>query len=462
MNRCLWVLCICAATVAANPLTIEVRLLTALRSAAVHAQDQPIEAMLIQPLIRDGQVWMPFRTRLRGTIRRASSVGIGLRHERASLDIRFTSWETPNGGQIALEATPLSIDNAREQVDKKGRIQGILAASNPLGIVRGVWYKPSANMFLRAPAGLSGGGTLWAKLALGPLGAMSLLSARLLMTRMPEPEIDLPVGTEMTLQITADALEQNWGEAPAQGHLERGLAEFLKAQPVDVRKPDKSATTDIINIALLGSEALVQESFRAAGWVTADPLDRSSFARTYKAFTQRLGYPTSPVSKLYYQGRLPDLVFQKSLNSIAKRHHIRLWRVTADDGTDVWLGAATHDVTVIFDRKNFGLSHRIDVNIDPEREKVAGDLEFAAALESTKYLPRNPDVSAGARTDGALAVMELRTANPFLDVPAGDAAAKASRVHKFARRMMLEARQYVLRENAYYLAYAAGRKIARR
>lgn len=462
MNRFPWVLCICAATATADPLTIEVRLLTALHSAAAHAKNQPIEAMLIQPLIRDGQIWMPSRTKLRGTIRRAGGVGLGLRHERASLEIGFTSWETPEGGQIALEATPLSIDNAREQVDKKGRIQGILAASNPLGIVRGVWYKPSANMFLRAPAGLSGGGTLWAKLALGPLGAMSLLSARLLMTRMPEPEIDLPVGTEMTLQITADSLEQNWGEAPAEGHIEPSLAAFLKAQPVDVRKQDKSATADIINIALLGSVALVQDSFRAAGWVTADPLDRGSFARTYKAFTQRLGYPTSPVSKLYYQGRLPDLVFQKSLNSIAKRHHIRLWRVTADDGTEVWLGAASHDITVIFDRANFGLSHRIDVNIDPERQKVVGDLEFAAALESTHYLPRTPDTRGAARTDGALAVMELRQPSPIVDMPAGDAAAKASRFHKFARRMMLEARQYVLRENAYYLAYAAGRKIARR
>ena len=462
MNRLLWVLCVWTSYAAANPLTIEVRLLTALRSAAAHAQNQPIEAMLIQPLIRDGQIWMPSRTKLRGTIRRAGRVGLGLRHERASLEIGFTSWETPEGGKIALEATPLSIDNAREQIDKKGRIQGILAASNPLGIVRGLWYKPSQNMFLRAPAGLSGGGTMWAKLALGPLGAVSLLGARLLMTRMPEPEIDLPVGTEMTLQITADALQQNWGEAPTEEPVEAGLAAFLKAQPVDVRRPDKSATADIINIALLGSEVLVQESFRAAGWVTADPLDRASFARTYKAFTQRLGYPTSPVSKLYYQGRLPDLVFQKSLNSIAKRHHIRLWRVTAGDGTEVWLGAATHDITVVFDRKNFGLSHRIDVNIDPEREKVAGDLEFATVLGSTQYLPRNPDVSAGARTDGALAVMELRSTGPFLEADAGDAAAKASRLHKFTRRMMLEARQYVLRENAYYLAYAAARKIARR
>ncbi len=457
-----WVLCFCAATAAANPLTIEVRLLTALRSAAAHAQNQPIEAMLIQPLIRDGQVWMPSRTKLRGTIRRAGGVGIGLRHERASLEIGFTSWETPEGGQIALEATPLSIDNAREQIDKKGRIQGILAASNPLGIVRGLWYRPSPRMFLRAPAGLSGGGTMWAKLALGPLGAVSLLGARLLMTRMPEPEIDLPVGTEMTLQISADALEKNWGEAPADGHLEPGLADFLNSQPVDVRKPDKSATTDIINIALLGSQALVQESFRAAGWVTADPLDRASFARTYKAFTQRLGYPTSPVSKLYYQGRLPDLVFQKSLNSIAKRHHIRLWRVTAGDGTEVWLGAATHDITVVFDRANFGLSHKIDVNIDLERQKVAADLEFATALGSIHYLPRNPDVSAGARTDGALAVMELRTPSLLVDAPERSTAKKASKLHRFARRMMLEARQYVLRENAYYLAYAAARKIARR
>ena len=39
------------------------------------------------------------------------------------------------------------------------------------------------------------------------------------------------------------------------------------------------------------------------------------------------------------EGRLPDLVFQKSFNTLAKRHHVRLWQVEVPGGT-AWVGAA--------------------------------------------------------------------------------------------------------------------------
>ena len=460
MSRLLWTLCVCTLASAARPETINVRILTPLSSAGTHAPDEPIEAMLIKPLIRDGQILMPSHTLLHGSVRHAKAVGIGLRHERAALEIGFTSWEDPDGNRIALDATPLRVDNAREQVDKNGRIQGILAASNPLGIVRGVWYKPSANLFLRAPAGLSGGGTVWAKLALGPAGALGLLGARLLITRMPDPEIDLPAGTEMKLRVNSDELGRSWGVAPRSAPLDAALEDFLKDQPVQVQKADGTQTQDIINVALIGSAAEVQEAFHAAGWVAADPLDRGSFARTYTAFTQRQGYTASPVSKLYYEGRLPDLVFQKSLNSIAKRHHIRLWRVLTDNGEEAWLGAATHDITVVFDRRNFGLSHKIDLRIDLERQKVMGDLDFVGALQLTSSVPRVLAQPGGARTDGALAVARLTTPVTMVAAvnPATRHGPKLGTVRRFTRRMMLEARQYVLRENAYYMAYSAGRR----
>lgn len=448
----------------ARSFTLDVRILTPLTSLLSATQDQSVEAMTIQPLIRDGQILMPAHSLLHGKVRRARGVGIGLRRERASLDIGFTDWETPEGERLPLEATPLSIDNAREQVDKKGRIQGILAASNPLGIVRGMWYRPTSHLFLRAPAGLSGAGSVWAKLALGPVGAIGLLAARLLITRMPEPEIELPIGTEMTLQVSSLAVERSWGTVPLASSLEPELVQFLQAQPVQIEKMDETLTADIINLALMGSAQMVEASFRSAGWVGADSLSRGSFARTYKAFTQRQGYATSPVSKLYYQGRLPDLVFQKSLNSIAKRHHVRLWRVTTDSGEEAWLGAATHDVTVIFDRKNFGLSHRIDLNIDLERQKIISDLDFAEALVGTTYVPRTLSFTEGTRTDSALAVAYLKDTAAMKDVTSPQKArgSKLLALRKFTRRMVLETRQYVLRENAYYLAYWAGRKLLAR
>jgi len=447
-----------AASAEAQILTIEARMLTPLSSRHGEA---PIEAVTIQPLIHEGRILIPSHSALHGTIRRASAVGIGLRHERASLEITFTDWKSPDGDTLPLEATPISVDNAREQMDDKGRIQGILAASNPLGIVRGLWYRPSAGMLLRAPAGLSGSGTLWSKLALGPIGALGLLGARLIGTRMPEPEIDLPIGTEMTLQLSSIEVGQRLDEVRPPAVLDANLMEFLQQQPLQVVEPDATPTADIINIALIGSAELVKATFRSAGWVEADDLDRKSFGSSYKAFTQRQGYATAPVSKLYYEDRLPDFVFQKSLNSIAKRHHIRLWRILTPDGQEGWLGAATHDITVVFDRKNFGLSHKVDPNIDLERLKVVSDLDFAAALAGIVYVPRTIPYTAGTETDGAIAVAFLQEPAAFVEPAAPERirGSKLSTLRKFARRMILEARQHLLRENAYYLTYSVGRKL---
>jgi hypothetical protein len=451
---------------AGGPLgTLEVRLLTPLRSTDAKLRGQTIEAILMKPLVENGQIRMPARSILHGSVHRASGVGIGVLRERASLEIEFTDWETPEGHLLPMAGLPLDIDNAREQVDGKGRIRGILAASNPLGVLRGMWFRPSSRMLMRAPGALTGtAGTLFSEFAMGPLGELGLLGLKLILTRFPDPEIDLPVGTEMTLRLDAVTLAGDWGSAPSQHILDPELAQFLRARPEDVQKFDQTPAADIINVALIGSGELLREAFLAAGWSEADTLDRKSFAKTYKAFTQRQGYAAAPVSKLLYQGRLPDLVFQKSLNSIAKRHHVRLWRVQMANGQEVWLGAATHDITVVFEKKTFGLSHRIDRKLDVEREKVVDDLNFAEASHEITYLPRTLDTVPGTITDGGLAVIYLQPpaeAIGSLD-PNRASGTRAPFFKRMARRGVLETRQYLLRDNAYYLVFAAGRKLVQK
>ena len=165
-------------------------------------------------------------------------------------------------------------------------------------------------------------------------------------------------------------------------------------------------------------------------------------------------------SDLYYEGREPDLVFQKSLNSIAKRHHVRLWRVTGPGGESIWLGAATHDITVGFDAKTFGLLHKIDENIDRERRKVIADLEFIGASSGASDLTRNLRVGAETKTDQVLAVARIDMPGDYA-LKSAPASAGGSRIRRFTRRLILEARQYALRENPYYLAFASVRKLTR-
>lgn len=378
------------------------------------------------------------------------------------MEIAFTEWRTPEGEWAPIETALLRLDNAREQVDKNGRVRGILAASNPLGIVRGIWFRPSPGMLVRAPVGLTGPvGTAWARFALGPIGAAGLFGSRLLLIRMPDPEIDLPAGAELTLRLLSESPGRIWGQAPQESTLDEPLHEFLRTRPVDIGKQAGGSVADVINVALIGSRDLLERAFRAAGWVSAEPLNRASFGKTYRAFTRRQGYPTAPVSKLVYQGRLPDVVFQKSLNSIAKRHHVRFWRTETEDGREIWLGAATHDVTVIFDRSNFSLSHRIDPRLDLEREKVMGDLDFAAGLASRASVKRQIVVEQEVVTDGTLAVGLLKPAEANFEILDEERVRKTSAVRRVVRRIALETRHHLLRENTYYLCFLAGKLLHR-
>ena len=74
-------------------------------------------------------------------------------------------------------------------------------------------------------------------------------------------------------------------------------------------------------------------------------------------------------------GRHPDLVFQKSLDTFAKRHHIRIWKLASTyNGREVWVGAATHDIAVEHTKTMTKWTHRIDPHIDRERDWIESDL----------------------------------------------------------------------------------------
>jgi hypothetical protein len=278
----------------------------------------------------------------------------------------------------------------------------------------------------------------------------------LVFTRLPDPEILLPAGTEMVLSVgSADASTFAQEEFPA--FTDEVLLSALAESPSAVRKPNGQVVADVVNVALLGSEDVVRQSFLAAGWSEAAPLTRRSFGRAYKAWTQRSGYAEAPVSTLHYQSREPDLVFEKSLNSIAKRHHIRLWRII-EGGSEVWLGAASHDITVTLDRQTLTLSHRIDLNLDAERQKVLADLMFAGSVAEISFADRGTVGGGMARTDSRLAVVRLQSHADHASIQSELSNTKVPVTRRVIRRVALETRQYLLRENVYYLGYLSIRR----
>jgi hypothetical protein len=441
------------------PPTFHVRLDASLTSYGSPA-GTVFTATVISPLEIDGESIIPQGSVILGTVRRASAVGYGLRHERATLELAFHEYELADGACYPLGARLQFIENAREQVDSRGRIKGVLAASSPQGLLRGIWYWPGDDFFSHSALGLTGlGGALWSHFSLGPIGAAGVLAARYAAFSLPEPEIQLPAGTEMRLVATSIPEDAPRTPTLADPAINESLALWLQMQSRVVMRPDGAPAGDIINLAFMGDAEELQNAFAAAGWVTAEPRTLHSVSTAYRAYNSMSGYSTAPVSTLLYQNAEPSVVFQKSFNTIAKRHHIRIWHAGLFEGQEIWLGAATHDAGVGFQLRSRTITHRIDPQTDREREKVVTDLGFAACSERVSFLEGSTDATsvrnAGIQTDGRLAVVRLRPCdggvrnnNPPLQAP-------GSKAKRLARRFVLETRQYFLRDNMYYWAYRA-------
>lgn len=402
---------------------------------------------------------LPKGTVVYGRVLRAKSVGLGLVRERASIELEFSRCELPGGAGLPCKVHLVSVDNARERVNRPNQIQGILAASHPHSWLGGVWYRPVATRFTKVPAGLNGAaGMVQSKLAPNLLSAMVIVGSRLALYRLPEPEIELRPGVSFILRIDAELSNPELTPLADQGDLpNHPVLDTLRTQPATVTLANRTPAADIINFAFLGSRSDVEGAFASSGWTTAEPLNAKTMARTYGAFAAMNTYLNAPVSALHYQGSLPDLVFQKSLNTLAMRHHIRIWREEIS-GQDVWLGAATQDVSIALDVTRMSLTHRIDPNIDAERSIIMNYLSDAGCVAAWMPVPRD-EMRREERsrrqvvTDGAMFVLQLRDCKSRPALTPVRHRLKRSFPIQALRRIILESRQYFVRSNAYYWAY---------
>ena len=472
-----------------------VPLLIATAGIAMASQTQDLQLRLESPLASYSRPGAPFTARVlgaqtqlapilpagtivRGIVRNRQSVGLGLRRERAGLMLEFNGCQLPGGATAACEVRLLAVDNARETVHKDNRIQGALAASHPQSLFSGLWYRPTPSILLRPVTGLVGtGGMLCKRLAPGPLGAAIFVVSRLIFFRMPDPEILLPAGTDLIARVTLETDETASAPPSVSSPVEQPqpvlpdrLAAWLAAETAGrIKKPDGTQMADTLNLAFLGSEAELAAAFAAAGWDGVDPLSRKTFMKTYAAFTGMKSYARAPVSMLHFQGKPPDVVFQKSFNTLAQRHHIRLWKREGPGGETVWLGAATHDVGVAFDWNRMSPTHRIDPNIDRERAKVVNDLSAAGCVAGTMNVERATEVgsrhpqSERAITDGVLIAAPLQACQAVAGAYGPRLAKPTHTVLALGlRRVVLETRYYLLRANAYHFAYQSVRWISPR
>ncbi|HZY61707.1 MAG TPA: LssY C-terminal domain-containing protein [Edaphobacter sp.] len=175
---------------------------------------------------------------------------------------------------------------------------------------------------------------------------------------------------------------------------------------------------DMVNFALLGTQAQVEAAFKAAGWVEVDKNVQDAILHGLLATLGHEAYTQMPMSTLYLFGRPQDLSFARAepLMVAAERHHLRVWKTTQTiAGVPLWVGSATHDVGFETDQRNGGVTHKIDPKIDDERDFLLHSFDAAGVFSSAAYvLPADPMLKAKTATggsfysDGRILVMELK------------------------------------------------------
>lgn len=162
---------------------------------------------------------------------------------------------------------------------------------------------------------------------------------------------------------------------------------------------------DMVNFLILGSEDDMKKVFTTAGWVKVDANVTATILAGALASFSKESYLTMPMSPLYLFNRPQDYgwAHAEPITVVASRNHLRVWKAPFTvGGQTLWVGAATHDVGFERDQRNNGLTHKIDPDIDLERDYVEKTLSSTGLVsEVTHFLPKDPLKEARTATGGS-------------------------------------------------------------
>lgn len=185
---------------------------------------------------------------------------------------------------------------------------------------------------------------------------------------------------------------------------------------------------DPINVGFRGAEEQIHQAMVQAGWHRADELNLRSGWGIVVATLLRRSYPDAPVSPLYLFSRRMAFTYQQEVEgNPKKRHHVRFWpcppgwRLPGGRKVD-WLAAGTYDTAVGLNWFTLQITHRIDAEIDAERDHILATLTDKSVPNvgmsvrwlrnfSSGYHHRNGGGDR-IRTDGDLPVVDLRPMAP--------------------------------------------------
>ena len=404
----------------------------------------PVFGFLLESAACDGVSVLPIHIPVEGRVVSVRRVGLGLVHETANLQIEFTRIMTQAGPPINIRSRVRTIDNAREAV-KDGVIEGIRSTETPQGEISSrLKYLPSLHLYP------------------DPF----LLGFKLLFPVFPEPEIYLPPGTDLLVELTdtvdlPEGLDRPRPTPRFGAEDERAVEEVLNGLPT--RTLDKkSHAADVINMAFVGTREQLTEGFLAAGWKESDPVSWRSVGRQFHAFLEKSSYSTAPMSQQLYGGRPPELSLEKTFDSYGRRDHLRIWKAApAVGGEPLWVGAAVRETGATLSVTRMGFIHHVSGDPEAEQQAIQRHLLAAGCVDSVGTVER-PGMERSVvnatgevlRTDGDVMVLRFKACDAPLSSAAGSSRFRpGSKVSRYLRKEILTVRSDLLRANCIYAIY---------
>ena len=218
--------------------------------------------------------------------------------------------------------------------------------------------------------------------------------------------------TEVTAYIDGDSSVPS-ANLPRESPSElKEMSDFLPARVLD----GEGREGDMLNLILIAQKEDLERAFEQAGWVR---VDKSKPAVIFwHMLCQRTHYTKLPMASFYVFGRVQDYSYAMPdpASILNRRHHLRIWRTDYEvDGKPVWVGAATHDVAIVIDKRRVRFDHRIDPQVDAERDFIASNLAQTLLLTHEEYLTSADPVFEAQTTrgqtyysDSRILLLELR------------------------------------------------------
>jgi LssY C-terminus len=205
-------------------------------------------------------------------------------------------------------------------------------------------------------------------------------------------------GTEVTAYIDGDSVVQTAKLLRKNSDVSelREMINFLPPHTLD----GQGHEGDMLNLVFIAKRDDLEMAFERAGWLKTDKSKPTIF---WHLLQQRKHYTKLPMAKLYVFGRAQDYSYAlpEPTSIVARRHHLRVWKTDYEmDGAPIWVGAATHDVSIQIQMKELRIVHRIDPEVDVERDFIGTNLADTRLVAHEEYLHSVDPVFEGQTATG--------------------------------------------------------------